>query len=92
VVTLTATADLGSAFIVWTGSGCTGTGDCVVTMGAAHAETATFDTSSVLRQPDEWIGTKKDPAKIVGDGIYNATGKKQARSTRANPARRGTST
>src|SRR4029077_2977599 len=44
VVTLTATADVGSDFTGWTGAGGSGTGDCVVTMDAAHSATATFDT------------------------------------------------
>ncbi|MEK6683811.1 MAG: Ig-like domain-containing protein, partial [Nitrospirota bacterium] len=43
VVTLTALADSGSIFAGWNGEGCTGTGACAVTMGAAKAVTATFD-------------------------------------------------
>ena len=42
-VTLTATADGGSTFTGWSGSGCTGTGDCVV--NTAASVTATFDDS-----------------------------------------------
>jgi hypothetical protein len=42
VVTLTATADASSDFAGWAGSGCTGTGDCQVTMDAARSVTATF--------------------------------------------------
>jgi subtilisin family serine protease len=40
-VTLTATADGGSTFTGWSGSGCTGTGSCVV--NTAASVTATFD-------------------------------------------------
>jgi subtilisin family serine protease/uncharacterized protein (DUF2141 family) len=40
-VTLTATADVGSSFTGWSGSGCTGTGGCVVNSSATV--TATFD-------------------------------------------------
>ncbi|TKB62415.1 MAG: JDVT-CTERM domain-containing protein [Nitrospira sp.] len=40
-VTLTATADGGSTFTGWSGSGCTGTGSCVV--NTAATVTATFD-------------------------------------------------
>ena len=45
VVTLTAVADTGSDFIGWSGEGCSGTGDCQVTMDAARSVTATFDRS-----------------------------------------------
>ena len=41
VVTLTATADIGSTFTGWSGA-CPGTGGCVVTMDAAKSVTATF--------------------------------------------------
>jgi len=42
VVSLTATADLGSTFAGWSGA-CTGTGSCSVTMDAAKSVTATFN-------------------------------------------------
>jgi uncharacterized repeat protein (TIGR03803 family) len=45
VVTLTATAAAGSTFAGWSGA-CTGTGTCSVTMSAAKAVTATFNSSS----------------------------------------------
>lgn len=45
-VTLTATPAAGSTFTGWSGSGCTGTGSCVVTMDAAKAVTATFNLSA----------------------------------------------
>jgi hypothetical protein len=41
-VTLTATADPGSTFRGWSGAGCSGTGNCVVTMDAAKSVTAEF--------------------------------------------------
>ena len=41
-VTLTATAAAGSAFTGWSGSGCSGTGQCVVTTSEARAVTASF--------------------------------------------------
>jgi hypothetical protein len=43
VVTLTATPAGGSTFAGWSGSGCTGTGTCVVTVDAAKSVTAQFD-------------------------------------------------
>jgi hypothetical protein len=41
-VTLTATANSGSTFTGWSGAGCSGTGNCVVTMTADQAVKATF--------------------------------------------------
>jgi C1A family cysteine protease len=41
-VTITATPDPDSVFGGWTGSGCSGTGDCVVTITADTTVTATF--------------------------------------------------
>jgi hypothetical protein len=42
VVTLAPTAATGSTFTGWSGGGCSGTGDCTVTMTAAITVTATF--------------------------------------------------
>jgi hypothetical protein len=44
VVTLSAKADPGSEFKGWSGSGCSGTGTCVVTMSEAKSVTAEFTT------------------------------------------------
>ena len=44
-VTLTAAAAGGSQFVGWSGAGCSGTSDCVVTLAAAAAVNATFDVS-----------------------------------------------
>jgi hypothetical protein len=44
VVTLSASASPGSTFAGWSGSGCSGTGTCVVTMSVARSVTATFNT------------------------------------------------
>ena len=41
-VTLTATPNVGSTFVGWSGGGCTGTGDCVVTLTAVTTVTANF--------------------------------------------------
>ncbi|NOJ94463.1 kelch-like protein, partial [Corallococcus coralloides] len=45
-VTLTATAAAGSTFTGWSGAGCGGTGDCLVTMTAAASVTASFSLPS----------------------------------------------
>jgi len=79
-VTLTATPDVGSMFVGWTGD-CTGVSGCVVTMDQARAVTATF--TSVAHQPDGRIGTSSKVAKMVGDNVYNATGKSQSKSGKA---------
>ncbi|HEY5709948.1 MAG TPA: hypothetical protein VIS51_11195 [Solirubrobacterales bacterium] len=42
-VTLSAEADAGSDFTGWSGSGCSGTANCIVTMSEAKSVTATFD-------------------------------------------------
>ena len=42
VVSLTATAEVGSSFTGWDGEGCSGTGLCQVTMDQARSVTATF--------------------------------------------------
>lgn len=49
-VTLAALAASGSAFAGWSGAGCSGTGNCQVTMGAAQSVTATFDVVCVVPQ------------------------------------------
>jgi len=45
-VTLTAAAASGSTFAGWSGGGCSGTGNCVVTMNANQSVTATFNSSA----------------------------------------------
>ena len=47
-VTLTAAPAGGSNFIGWSGSGCSGTGTCVVTVDAAKTVTAQFDLIPVV--------------------------------------------
>ncbi|MDA1304521.1 MAG: DNRLRE domain-containing protein [Nitrospirae bacterium] len=47
-VTLHATADPGLVFTGWSGAGCSGTGDCLVTMDQAQNVTATFEGVQTL--------------------------------------------
>jgi Alpha galactosidase A/Alpha galactosidase C-terminal beta sandwich domain/Divergent InlB B-repeat domain len=47
-VVLTTTPEPGSRFAGWSGSGCYGTGPCVVTMGADQSVTATFTAVHTL--------------------------------------------
>ena len=54
-VTLTAIQDEGSDFTGWTGGGCSGTGQCVVTMNADTNVTATFTLSSGPDLVGSWI-------------------------------------
>jgi hypothetical protein len=49
IVTLTATAAIGSTFTGWSGSGCSGTGTCTVTMDAAKSVTANFTLTNTYR-------------------------------------------
>ena len=46
-ITLRATADAGSGFMGWSGGGCSGTGDCVITLTASTTVTATFEVGGV---------------------------------------------
>lgn len=48
-VTLTATASSGSIFTGWSGSGCSGTGTCVVSMVSAKSVTASFSPGYTLK-------------------------------------------
>ncbi|MFO0596379.1 MAG: DUF4215 domain-containing protein [Myxococcaceae bacterium] len=47
VVTLNATAGANSVFTGWSGSGCTGTSPCVVTMSTAHTVAANFELNAL---------------------------------------------
>jgi uncharacterized protein (DUF2141 family) len=53
-VTLTATPGTESAFIGWNGGGCSGTGDCVVTMDDTKAITAAFKFNATLPFTDDF--------------------------------------
>jgi hypothetical protein len=60
MVTLTASAATGSTFTGWSGGGCTGTGDCTVTLSAPTTITASFDllpVSSLLTVTKVGAGT-----------------------------------
>ncbi len=48
VVTLTAGGDANSTFTGWSGGGCSGTGECVVTMDEGVEVTAVFDKDEYL--------------------------------------------
>lgn len=57
VVTLTPTPGANSLFSGWSGSGCGGTGSCVVTMSAARTVTATFVKTFQLTVSTSGAGT-----------------------------------
>lgn len=66
-VTLTAAASSGSAFGGWSGA-CSGTGNCTVSMTAARAVTATFNTTAGST-------TCANPITFTGNtGNFNTTG------------------
>jgi hypothetical protein len=64
-VTLAASADPGSVFSGWSGGGCSGTGDCLVTLTADTTVTATFLAlyDLVIQAGGNGSGT------VTGDGI-----------------------
>ncbi|HEU4905898.1 MAG TPA: hypothetical protein VFT19_07255, partial [Solirubrobacterales bacterium] len=49
-VTLSAAADAGSTFYGWAGAGCSGAGDCVVTLNSDRAVTAAFEANPPAAQ------------------------------------------
>ncbi len=51
LLTLTATPDTNSTFAGWTGAGCSGTGNCTLTVNADTAVTATFDKKPTEATP-----------------------------------------
>src|SRR5205814_1137932 len=65
-VTLSATPDSSSSFAGWSGSGCSGTGSCVVTMSTARQITATFSrvtyVLTVTRSPGGTVTS--DPSGV----------------------------
>jgi len=58
VVTLTASAEIGSVFRGWTSGGCSGTGVCVLTMNASNTVIATFTLSPELSHAEGTINTQ----------------------------------
>jgi subtilisin family serine protease/subtilase family serine protease len=74
VVTLTAHADTGSTFAGWSGSGCSGTGTCTVTMDAAMDVTATFDLTTLhtlavhSATPATGVPINAIPTDVAGTG------------------------
>ncbi len=64
-VILTAVASSGSTFSGWSGSGCSGTGTCEVTMSADHTVTATFTARRTLTVSPAGSGS----GTVTGTGI-----------------------
>ena len=69
-VTLTATADAGSAFVGWSGA-CTGKDTCTVTMSADTQVSATFDVIGTLASINDGTGqlTMIDPGSLAVSDI-----------------------
>ena len=63
-VTLAATAASGSTFAGWSGGGCSGTGNCVVTLNADTTVTATFNKEEVTPPPTEGIARAAGTAQV----------------------------
>jgi hypothetical protein len=74
-LTLTATPDANSVFLGWSGGGCSGTGDCQVTINEAVSVTASFAATS---RPDSLIAYGS--GAYLGNDLYNATGAGQIKA------------
>jgi len=76
-VTLSATPDSGSAFSGWSGGGCSGTGNCVVTMNAAQTVTATFNAANQVGSLSLTVGGlpsgNSATLSITGPGGFSTT-------------------
>ena len=81
-VELTATAGSGSEFTGWTGSGCSGTGTCEVTMCAAKSVEANFDLipRTLTINPNPGTGTGSVECKF-GVGSFGACTSPQPNGT-----------
>jgi hypothetical protein len=74
-VTLTAAPAAGSTFGGWSGSSCSGTGSCVVTLTSNASVSATFNVIPSTSQPDQvLIGLRSDPRYRFGVTLFNAAG------------------
>ncbi|MEX0972951.1 MAG: hypothetical protein WDZ46_06800 [Solirubrobacterales bacterium] len=80
-VTLTATAAAGSTFAGWSGGGCSGTGSCVMTIGADTGVTATFDAvppppAPPVAPPAPPVAPSPPPAagKLLANGVAQVKG------------------
>jgi hypothetical protein len=85
VVTLTATPDEGSTFTGWSGGGCSGNGQCLLTMSAPVTVKANFSTAapftktiidnrdSATSQTGTWsVSTGSDPYQV--DSVFGRDG------------------
>jgi hypothetical protein len=73
VVTIAAAAASGSKFDGWSGAGCSGTGNCVVTINADTAVTATFTLETCATNPALCPPPPSPPAgtlKVQGTASY----------------------
>lgn len=75
IVTLTATPNIGSDFVGWSGAGCSGIGTCTVTMDQAQEVEADFVVSDWLRVVKDGSGTgtvTSNPAGISCGEVCDA--------------------
>ena len=79
LVTLTASPAAGSAFTGWSGSGCSGTGSCILEMDADNSVSATFTANPDTTPPGTEItsgppkSTRKTKATLKFAGTDNVT-------------------
>jgi hypothetical protein len=69
LVTLTATAGASAIFSGWSGSGCSGTGTCIVTMSATRSVTATFTQAFTLTVTTNGAGTVTSTPSGIKCGV-----------------------
>ncbi len=82
-VTLTATPTTGSSFAGWSGSGCSGTSICTVTMSSGSAVDAKFMPSNLFTMRSIKVGRKA----VISTVVLPGRGKLTQRVTRSSKAK-----
>ncbi len=82
-VTLTARPAAGSAFVGWSGSGCSGTSICTVTMSSGSAVDAKFMPSNLFTMRSIKVGRKA----VISTVVLPGRGKLTQRVTRSSKAK-----
>jgi hypothetical protein len=88
-ITLQATPSTGASFTGWSGAGCTGTGNCTITLSTNKSVTAIFVGSS--SNPTDKIGVYRPSTgewflDLTGNGVLESCGIDHCVSTFGSPA------
>jgi len=81
VVTLTAAPSSGSTFSGWSGGGCGGAGNCLVTLNSAQTVTAQFNTSQLFVMMPLIMKSRQPGVDLVGSFSLNPGGPSFSAST-----------